>query len=158
MNLTSYTYYAYQPGKFAILLYYGILRKKPGIKLGAISNTISNIALTIYNTPNVLPPLILSLSQYGIHTKPFLHLINCLFNLRSLVLFQVTMDQFKLAYFTSFPQYLVLVSLTLSSKSLWYSSLIHLWLMFPFHIWKTLWRHLVLCFPKAVNFKIYGFD
>ena len=123
-------------GKFAMPLCYGILRKKPGIKLGAISNTVSNIALTIYNTPNVLPPLILSLSQYGIHTKPFLHLINCLFNLRSLVLFQVTIDQLKLAYFTSFPQYLVLVSLTLSSKSLWYSSLIHLWLMFPFYIWK----------------------
>ena len=72
-------------GKFAMPLCYGILRKKPGIKLGAISNTVSNIALTIYNTPNVLPPLILSLSQYGIHTKPFIHLINCLCNLRSLV-------------------------------------------------------------------------
>ena len=39
----------------------------------------SNTTLTIYYTSNVPPPLNLFLSQYGIHTKPFLHLINCLY-------------------------------------------------------------------------------
>ena len=35
----------------------------------------SNTTLTIYYTSNVLPPLNLFLSQYGIHIKPFLDLI-----------------------------------------------------------------------------------
>ena len=37
----------------------------------------SNTTLTICYASNVLPPLTLFLSQYGIHSKPFFHLINC---------------------------------------------------------------------------------
>ena len=41
----------------------------------------SNATLIIYYTSNVLPPFILFLSQYGIPTESFLHLINCLCNI-----------------------------------------------------------------------------
>ena len=51
---------------------------------------------------NVLPLLNLFLSQYGIHTKSFLHLINCLYNISSLLLFQVTVEPCKLACFPWF--------------------------------------------------------
>ena len=47
----------------------------------------SNTALTIYYVSRVFPPLTLSLTQYGIHTKPFLHLISCLCNISLLLLF-----------------------------------------------------------------------
>ena len=39
---------------------------------------LSNTTLTIYCTSNVHPTIFLS--QYGIHTKPFNYLINCLCN------------------------------------------------------------------------------
>ena len=61
----------------------------------------SNTALTIYYTFNVFPPLNLFLSQYGIHTKPFLNLINYLCNISLLLLFQVTVAPCKLACFSS---------------------------------------------------------
>ena len=53
-----------------------ILTKKSRMKLGtALAG--SSTTFTIYYTFNVLPsPLTVFLSQYGIHTKPFLHLIN----------------------------------------------------------------------------------
>ena len=57
----------------------------------------SNTTRTIYYTSNVLPSLSLFLSQYGIHAKPFLHLINCMCNICSL-LFQVTVGPCNLAY------------------------------------------------------------
>ena len=61
------------------------------------SNTI-----TIYCTSIPLPPLTLFLSQCGIHTVPFLHLINCFWNLNSL-LFQVMVVPCELAYYISIP-------------------------------------------------------
>ena len=60
---------------------------------------VSNIALTIYYTSNDLPPLPHFFSQYGIHTKPCFHRINCLCNISSLLLFQVTVGPCKLACF-----------------------------------------------------------
>ena len=44
------------------------------------------------------PTISLFFSQYGIHTKPFLRLFNCLCNIRSL-LFQVTVGPRKLTCF-----------------------------------------------------------
>ena len=43
----------------------------------------SNATLTIYYTFHVLPPFTFFLSQYGIHTKLFLHLINSVFKISS---------------------------------------------------------------------------
>ena len=60
--------------------------------------------LAIYYTANVHPPLNPFLSQYGIHTKPFLHLINCLCNISLLLLFHVKVDACKLACFSKFLQ------------------------------------------------------
>ena len=60
---------------------------------------VSNIALTLYYTSNDLPPLPHFFSQYGIHTKPCFHRINCLCNISSLLLFQVTVGPCKLACF-----------------------------------------------------------
>ena len=56
----------------------------------------SNTTVTICYASNVLLSLIRFLFQYGIYTKPFLHLINCLCNVSSL-LFQVTEDLYMLA-------------------------------------------------------------
>ena len=75
--------------------------RKSGIKLGqyeirdltALAG--SNTSLLIYYTSNVSSPLTL-LSQYGILTMPFIHLINCLYNISSL-LFQVSVGPCKLA-------------------------------------------------------------
>ena len=65
------------PGKFAISWWH-FLRKKLGMKLDLTALAGSNISLTIcYYTSFVLSPLTLFLSQYEIHTKDFLHLINC---------------------------------------------------------------------------------
>ena len=50
----------------------------------------SNTTFTIYYTSNVLLPLAFFLSQYGVHVKLFLHLINCLCNISLLLLFEVT--------------------------------------------------------------------
>ena len=56
-----------------------ILGKKLGMKLRDLNVlTCSNTTPMLYYTSNVLSPLNLMLSQYGIHTKPFLYLINCL--------------------------------------------------------------------------------
>ena len=62
--------------------------------LTALAGSITT--LTIYYTYNVLPPLTLIYSQYGIHSKPFLRFINGLCNINSL-LFQVTLGPCKLA-------------------------------------------------------------
>ena len=51
--------------------------------------TGSDTTLAIYCTSIALPPLTLFLSQCGIHTMPFLHLVNCFCNISSF-LFQVT--------------------------------------------------------------------
>ena len=68
-----------------------ILRKKLGMKLRDLNAlTCSNTTPMLYYTSNVLSPLNLMLSQYGIHTKPFLYLINCL------LFFQVTLGSYKL--------------------------------------------------------------
>ena len=56
----------------------------------------SNATHTVYYTSNVLPLLTFFVSWYGIHTKLFLHLINCLCNISSL-LFQVMVGPCKLA-------------------------------------------------------------
>ena len=79
---------------------YDIVRKKSGMKnkdLTALAG--SDTTLTIYYTFNILPPLTCFFSQYGIHTKPLLHLINCLCNI-SLLLFEVTVGPCKLACFS----------------------------------------------------------
>ena len=55
----------------------------------------SKAGLTIHYTFNVLPPLTLFFSYYGIHAKPFLHLIVCITS--SFLLFQVMIDPCKLA-------------------------------------------------------------
>ena len=54
--------------------------------------TGSNTTLTIYYTFNILSSLILFVYQQVIHTKSFLQLINCLCNIISLLLFQITSD------------------------------------------------------------------
>ena len=80
------------PGKFAISLWH--LKK-------VVTNDIRNLTaladssttLTIYYLSNVLPPLTLSLSQYGIHTNT--SLFDCLCKIRSL--FQVMVGPSKLA-------------------------------------------------------------
>ena len=72
--------------------------------------------ITIYQTFSVLSPLLLSLSQYGIHTKLFLHLINCLCNINSLL---VTVVPCKLSRLSSTSSSLLLsssLSCLLSSK------------------------------------------
>ena len=74
------------------------ISRKPSVKnevsyLTALAGSIAT--LTINYTSSVLPPFTLFLSQYGIHTKPFLHLINCLCN-RSLLFFQVTLGPCKI--------------------------------------------------------------
>lgn len=53
--------------------------------------------LTIYWISSVLPPQNLFLSQYGIHFKPFLHLINRWCNISLLVFFQVMIGPCNLA-------------------------------------------------------------
>ena len=58
----------------------------------------SSTTPTIYCASNVLPPLILFLSQYGIHTRSFLHLIICLCNI-SLSCFHITIGPCELACF-----------------------------------------------------------
>ena len=72
-----------------------ILRKKVRNEVRDLTAlAFSNTTFTIYYTYNVLPPLTLFLSQYGIHTKPFLHLISCLC---ISLLFQITLGPNKLA-------------------------------------------------------------
>ena len=87
--------YPNYPGKFATFLWHlneGVRNEVSDLTALAGSNP----TLAIYYTSNVLPPLTLFLSQYGIHTKPCLHLINCLCN-KSSLLFQVTLASCKLA-------------------------------------------------------------
>ena len=57
----------------------------------------SNTAITVYCTSNVIPPVNLFLSQYEIQKRLLLHLINCLYNISLLLLFQVTVGLYKLA-------------------------------------------------------------
>ena len=62
------------------------LRKKSGMKLWDLTAQAgSNATLIIYYASSVLPPVTLFLPHYGIHTKPFRYLINCLCNIRSLL-------------------------------------------------------------------------
>ena len=84
-------------GKFAIFVWH--FRKEVGNEVRDLTAlTGSNTTLTTY-TSNVLPPLTLFLSIYGIHAKPFLHLINCLCNISSL-LFQVAVGSCELVFFS----------------------------------------------------------
>ena len=84
------------PGKFALSLWH--LKKDVRNKVRDLTALIgSDTTLKIYYTFNVVPPSTLLLSQCGIHIKLFLHLINCLCNLSSLLLFQVTVGLYKLA-------------------------------------------------------------
>ena len=72
------------PGKFAISLWY--LKKEVKNEIRDLTSlTASSTTVTIYYKSNVLQPLTFLLSQYGINTKPFLHLINCLCNISSLL-------------------------------------------------------------------------
>ena len=90
-------------GKRAMSLWH--LKKEVRNEVRYLTALVGSItALTIYYTSNVLPPLNLFLSQYGIHTKPFFHLINCLCNISLLLLFQVTVDACNLACFSKFLQ------------------------------------------------------
>ena len=82
------------PREFAMSLWH--LKKEDRNEVRDLELAGSNTALKIYSTSNVLPPSTLFLSHYGIHTKPFLYLINILCNVSSL-LFQVTLVPFKLA-------------------------------------------------------------
>ena len=82
-------------GKFAISLWHLKIEFRNEVRdLTALAGSYTT--LTIYYTFKALPPLTLFLSQYGIHTKPFLHLINCLCNISLLFLFQVTVGLYKL--------------------------------------------------------------
>ena len=83
------------PSKFAIPSWHQKKEVRNEVKdLTALAG--SNATLTIYYTSNVLPPLTLFPSPYGIHTKSFLHLIIFLCNISSF-LFQVTVGPCKLA-------------------------------------------------------------
>ena len=68
--------------KFAISLWHKKEARNEVRDLTALAD--SDLTLTIYYTSNVLWPLTLFLSQYGIHTKPILHLIDWLCNRSSL--------------------------------------------------------------------------
>ena len=75
------------PGKFAISLWH--LKKNVREEVRDLPTLAdSNTTLTTHYTFNVFPLLTFFLSQYWIHTKSFLHLINCLCNITSLLLFQ----------------------------------------------------------------------
>ena len=54
----------------------------------------SSTTFVSYHTFNILSPMTLFLSQYESHAKPFLHLINCLCNISSM-LFQVVLGPCK---------------------------------------------------------------
>ena len=60
-------------GKFAVSSWH--LKKEVKIELRDLTALAgSNTTLMIYYESSVLPPFNIFLSQYGIHTKPFLHL------------------------------------------------------------------------------------
>ena len=85
-------------GKFAISLWH--LKKEVRNEVRDLTALAGlNTVLAIYYTSMVLPQLTLFLSQYGVHAKSFLHLINCLCKITSLLLFQVTGGLYKLACF-----------------------------------------------------------
>ena len=75
-----------------------ILRKKSGMKLGTYLHWLIQILLLQFSIHPLLPPL--TPFQYGIHTKPSLHLINCFCKISLLLLFQVAVGPCKLACFT----------------------------------------------------------
>ena len=84
-------------GKFAMSLWH--LKKEVRNEVRDLTAPPgSNTILLIYYTSNIFLPLTLFFSQYGIHTKPFVHLINCLCSITPL-LFQVTVGLCKLALF-----------------------------------------------------------
>ena len=75
-------------GKFGMSLWYPKKEVRNEVRvMTALAG--STTTLTIYNTSNFLPTLNIFLSQYGIYTKSFLHLINCLCRISPLLLFQV---------------------------------------------------------------------
>ena len=78
-------------GKFAMFLLY--FKKEDVNEVNDLELAGSNTALTIYFTSNILPPLALFFSHFGIHTKPFLHLIT--------FLCKITHCCFKLGWFQS---------------------------------------------------------
>ena len=72
------------PGKFAISLWH--LKKLARNEVRDSTELAgSDTTLTIYFTSNVLSTLTLFLSQYEIHAKSFLHFINGLCNISSLL-------------------------------------------------------------------------
>ena len=76
-------------GKFAISLWH--LKKEVRNEVRGLTTLDgSNTTLSIYYASDVLPLFTLFFSQYGIHTKPFSYLINCLYCVSSLILFEVT--------------------------------------------------------------------
>ena len=90
-------------GKFAI--FWRHLKKEVKNEIRNLTAlACSNATLTIYYASNVLPPLTLILSQYGIHAERFLHLINCLYSVSSL-LFQIMVGACKLVCCLSALQY-----------------------------------------------------
>ena len=73
------------PVKFAMSLWHLTKEVRNEARdLTALAN--SNTTVTICYTSSVLPPSNFFLCQYGIHIKPFLHLINCLCNISLLLL------------------------------------------------------------------------
>lgn len=98
------------PSKFAISLWH---IKNDVRDLTALAGL--NTFLTIYYTFSAVPPLILFVSQYGIHNKTFLHFINCFCNISSLLL-QVTLGPCKLACFLRISIFLEVISQILWSK------------------------------------------
>ena len=88
-------------GKFLVSLWH--LKKEVTSEVRNLTALAgSNTTLMIYCTFNVSLPMILFLSQYGIHTKPLLYLINCLCSISSLLLFQVMVGPCKLAGWIDF--------------------------------------------------------
>ena len=84
------------PNKFAISLSYR--KKEVGNEVRDLTALAgSNTTLTVYyiHCAHTIDSFLLS--QYEIHTKPFLHLINSLNNINLLLLFQVKVGPCKLA-------------------------------------------------------------
>ena len=73
-----------------------ILRKKPGMKWGINCTGWFKCYFIIHPVFSHHWPF---MGQYGIHIKSFIHLINCLYNISLLLLFQVTVGPYNFFFF-----------------------------------------------------------
>ena len=76
-----------------------ILRKKPGMKWGINCTGWFKCYFIIHPVFSHHWPF---MGQYGIHIKSFIHLINCLYNISLLLLFQVTVGPYNFFFFFFF--------------------------------------------------------